>query len=99
MLDVGQDILSLTEFKSRTTEFVDQLRGSNRALLLTVNGRAELAVMSAATFQRVLEAMDSLGALRGIRAGMDEVREGKTQSAGKFMAGFRKRKRLPGRGK
>jgi PHD/YefM family antitoxin component YafN of YafNO toxin-antitoxin module len=97
MLDLAQDILSLTEFKTKTTEFVDQLRSSDRALLLTINGRAELAVMSAATFQRILEALDSVDAIRGIRAGLDEVREGKTQPASQYFTGFRKRRRPRGR--
>ena len=98
MLDVSQDIHSLTEFKSKTTEFLSRLRRSERAILLTVNGRAEIAVMSAATFQRVLEALDTLDAIRGIQAGLDDMKAGRTRSAEEFFAEFRKRQGLPKRG-
>ena len=92
MLDVGQDIHSLTEFKTRTAEFLARLRKSGRASLLTVNGRAEVAVMSAATFQRVLEAFETLDAMRGIKAGLDDAKAGRTRPAEEFFAEVRGRK-------
>ena len=99
MLDVSQDIHSLTEFKTRTAKFLSRLRKSDRAVLLTVNGRAEVAVMSASTFQRVLDALDTLDALHGIKAGLEDVSSGRTRPAEKFFAEFRKRHGLPARGK
>ncbi len=92
MLDVSQDIHSLTEFKTRTPEFLARLRKSDRAVLLTVNGRAEIAVMSAATFQRVLDALDTLNAIRGTKAGIDDMKAGRTRPAEEFFAEFRKKK-------
>jgi PHD/YefM family antitoxin component YafN of YafNO toxin-antitoxin module len=99
MLDVSKDIHSLTEFKTRTSEFLSRLRQSDRAVLLTVNGRAEVAVMGAATFQRVLDALDSLDAIRGIKAGLDDVKAGRTRPAQEFFAESRRRRGLPKRGK
>jgi PHD/YefM family antitoxin component YafN of YafNO toxin-antitoxin module len=98
MLDVSQDIHSLTEFKTRTPEFLTQLRKTDRAVLLTVNGRAEVAVMSAATFQRVLEALDTLDTIRGIKAGLEDVKAGRTRPAEEFFTEFRKKNGLPARG-
>ena len=60
MLDVSKDIRSLSEFKRETPKFLRELEANGRALMLSVNGEAELAVMSATTFQRVLEALDVL---------------------------------------
>jgi len=97
MLDISKDIHSLTEFKTKTTQFLEQLRSSERALLLTVNGRAELAVMSAATFQRVLDALDTLDAIRGIKAGLDDAKAGRGRSASKFFAELRKKKGFEGK--
>ena len=87
----------LTEFKTRTTEFLEQLRSSGRAVLLTVNGRAEVAVMSAETFQRVLESLETLEALRGIKAGLEDMESGRTRSVEEFFAEFRKLRGLPDR--
>jgi PHD/YefM family antitoxin component YafN of YafNO toxin-antitoxin module len=91
MLDVSKDIHSLTEFKTKTPVFLEELREVGRALLLTVNGRAEIAVMGAATFQKVLEAMDTLDALRGIREGLDDVKAGRTRPANEFFAELSKK--------
>lgn len=99
MLDVSKDIHSLTDFKTKTPEFIDRLRASGHALLLTVNGRAELAVMSATTFQNVLNALDMLDALRGIRVGLDDSKAGRKRPAAEFFRELRKKQRTPRRGK
>lgn len=99
MLDVSQDIRSLTEFKTRTPEFLTRLRKNDRTVLLTVNGRAEIAVMSAKTFQRVLDALQTLDAVRGIQAGINDARAGRTRPAGEFFAELRKKRGPKGRSK
>jgi PHD/YefM family antitoxin component YafN of YafNO toxin-antitoxin module len=91
MLDVSKDIRSLTEFKRETPKFLVELKESGRAVLLTVNGEAEIAVMSAKTFQRVLEAMDTLDSLRCIREGLEQARRGEGLPADEFFASLRKR--------
>jgi len=96
-VDVSQDIHSLTEFKTKTPQFLSQLRKGDRAVLLTVNGTAEVAVMSAATFQRVREALDTLDSLRGIEAGLEDMKAGRTRPAEEFFAEFRKKQGLPER--
>ncbi len=95
MLDVSRDIHSLTEFKRNTTEYLDQLKAGGRALLLTINGHAELAVMSAATFQRVLDAIARLDVMEGIRGGIADMTAGRTRPAEEFFAEMRRRKDLP----
>ncbi|MBL8803864.1 MAG: type II toxin-antitoxin system Phd/YefM family antitoxin [Planctomycetes bacterium] len=94
MLDVSQDIHSLTEFKTRTPEFLARLQQSERAVLLTVNGKAEIAVMSAATFQHVLEALRTLDAIRGIEAGLEDMKAGRTRPADDFFAELRRKRGL-----
>ncbi len=97
MLDIARDIHSLTDFKRNTPTFLDQLRASRRALVLTVNGRAEVAVMSAETFQSVLEALDQLDTLRGIRRGLEEARRGEGMPLEEFDQAMRKRHGIPSR--
>ena len=50
-IDISKDIHSLTDFKRRTTELVGQLKTTGRPLVLTVNGKAELVVQDAASYQ------------------------------------------------
>jgi len=94
MLDVSKDIHSLTEFKSKTAHFVARLKKRRGALLLTVNGKAELAVMSAATFQHLLDELDRLETLRGIEQGLADVEAGRTRPIEEAFARIRKRLRL-----
>jgi len=97
MLDVAKDIHSLTDFKRNTPSFLEQLRSSRRALVLTVNGKAEIAVMGAETFQSVLVALDQLDALQGIRRGLDQARRGEGVSVEEFDRAMREKHGLPSR--
>ena len=44
MLDLANDIRSLSDFKRNTVELLDRLRETEHPLVLTVDGRAELVV-------------------------------------------------------
>jgi len=95
ILDVSQDIHSLTEFKTKTPTFQEQLKETGRAVLLTVNGHAELAVMSAATFQRILEALDRLDSIQGVRDGMNQIKAGEGRALDEAVAELRKKLNVP----
>ncbi len=97
MLNVAKDIHSLTDFKRNTSSFLDQLRATRRALVLTVNGKAEVAVMSAETFQFVLDALDQLDTLQGIRRGLDQARRGEGLSLEDFDRAMREKHGIPSR--
>lgn len=96
MFDISKDVRSLTEFKRETPKFLDELKASGRAVVLTVNGEAELAVMSAATFQHVLEALDTLDSIRCIREGLEQAKRGEGMPADAFFATFRKKHGIAG---
>ena len=97
MLNVARDIHSLTDFKRNTLSFLDQLRGTRRALVLTVNGKAEVAVMGAETFQFVLEALEQLDTLQGIRRGLDQARRGEGVPLEDFDRAMREKHAIPSR--
>lgn len=89
LIDVGKDIRSLTEFKRDTTRCLADLEANGRTMLLTVNGEAALAVMSAETFQQVLDALDVLDTLRCIREGLEQGKRGEGASVDEFFKAFR----------
>lgn len=97
MFDISKDVRSLTDFKRETPKFLDELKGNGRAVVLTVNGEAELAVMSASTFQHVLEALDTLDSLRCIREGLEQARRGEGMPAAEFFTSLRGKLGLPAR--
>ena len=50
-----QRIRPLSAFLRRTLQFRDELRESGEPIVLTVNGRAELVVIAAEAYQRLVE--------------------------------------------
>jgi hypothetical protein len=62
MLDLKQDITSLSNFQRNTRDLVQRLRDTGRPPVLTVNGRAELVVQEAAAYQRLLTLAVGTGA-------------------------------------
>ena len=67
MLDITKDIHPVTDFKRNTTELVRQMKETGQPIVLTINGRAELVVQDAASYQRLLELVDRLEAIAGIQ--------------------------------
>jgi prevent-host-death family protein len=68
MFNIAEDICSMTEFKRRTTDVVTRLRDTGRAVVLTTNGRADVVVQDAASYQRLLDRLQAYER-RGISRG------------------------------
>jgi prevent-host-death family protein len=77
MINLSKDIHSLTDFKRNTTEFVQRLQPTKHPVVLTVNGKAELVVQDAESYQKLLDAVELLETLKGIKLGWNKGREGK----------------------
>lgn len=88
MLDLTQDIQSLTTFRRRSADFLKQLRKSKRPVVLTVKGKAAAVVQDAAAYQRLLDIAAAADAREGIRQGLEDVRKGRTRPAREFFAEF-----------
>lgn len=97
MLDISKDIHSLSDFKRNTSEFLERMRGSGHPLVLTINGKAELVVQDAASYQKLLERVDEMEALEGIKRGLADVEAGRVTPLKKFDKDFREERGLPGR--
>jgi prevent-host-death family protein len=96
MIDLTTDIHSLTDFKRRTTEFIDQIKQTGHPLVLTLNGKAELVVHDAASYQRLLELMDRVEAIEGIRKGLESVAAGRTRPVEEVFEEIRREYEVPG---
>lgn len=64
MFNIAQDICSMTDFKRRTTDVVARLRDTGRAVVLTTNGRADVVVQDAASYQKLLDRLQSYESAR-----------------------------------
>ena len=84
MLNISRDIHSLSSFKRNTSEFVEQMKQTGEPVVLTVNGKAELVVQDAESYQKLLDALERLEAIAGIKQGLEDVEAGRTVSMEEF---------------
>ncbi|GAB4234904.1 MAG: hypothetical protein Kow0049_19150 [Stanieria sp.] len=63
MLDLSQDIQSLSTFKRNTNEIIKQMKQKGNPLVLTVNGKAEIVVQDAEAYQKLLDKIARLESL------------------------------------
>ena len=97
MFDIGKNIHSLSGFKRNTNEFLERMRGSGHPLVLTINGKAELVVQDAVSYQKLLNRVDELEALDGIRRGLSDVAAGRVTPLREFENEFRSKHGLSSR--
>lgn len=81
MISLKDGIDSLSNFKRNTADFLRQLKRSGSPLVLTVNGKAEVVVQDAASYQRLLEISERLETIEALRPAIAEMRAGKGEPA------------------
>ncbi len=77
MLDLANDIRSLSDFKRNTLELLERLRETGHPLVLTINGKAELVVQDAEAYQALLDRVETI---EGIQRGLADV-QGRSHEA------------------
>jgi len=95
MLNVARDIHPLTDFKRKTTSFVSRLKRTRRPVVLTVNGKAELVVQDAASFQRTQTMLDRFETIEAIRRGLRDVEAGRVRDAWKALKSLQRKLGIP----
>jgi prevent-host-death family protein len=81
MIDVTQDIHSMTTFKRNSSGLMKRIRKTGRPLVLTIKGKAEAVLLDAAAYQDVADHLDAVASIRrglaqakrGLGRGVDEV--------------------------
>ena len=95
MLDISQDIHSLSNFKRKTASFLKKMKKSGHPLVLTINGKAQLVVQDAQSYQKLLDLADRVEAIEGIGQGLEEMSKGKGRPAREVLDRIRKKHRIP----
>src|ERR1700746_807903 len=75
-MNLTQDIHSLTHFQRQTPEFLPQLKETGPPVVLTINGKAELVVQDAASYQRLFELAERLETIRAVKEGLASADRG-----------------------
>jgi PHD/YefM family antitoxin component YafN of YafNO toxin-antitoxin module len=90
-----EDIHSLSDFQRNTKEHVTRLKETGKPTVLTVNGKAELVVLAAASFQELADKVERAEAIEGIRRGLGEAKAGRGRPIKEALEGIRKRRQIP----
>jgi prevent-host-death family protein len=90
-----KSIQSLTDFKRNTNQYLKELRKSRRPLVLTVNGKAELVVFDADSFENLMNKIEYADAVRDIREGIESFEKGEGKPANEALAELAKKYDIP----
>lgn len=63
-----------------------RMKRTRRPVVLTVNGKAELVVQDAASYQQILERLERFVAVEAIRIGIAAAEEGRVKPARQALA-------------
>jgi prevent-host-death family protein len=85
MINLSRDIQSLSTFKRNTNELIVQMKETGNPVVLTVNGKAELVVQDAESYQKLLDTVEHLETIIGIKNGLEDITKGNTQFLSEFV--------------
>jgi prevent-host-death family protein len=91
MIDITQDIQPLTTFRNNSVKMLKQLKKTGRPIVLTVNGKTEAIVQSAAAYQRLMDIAALADEREGVRQGDEDAAAGRVRPAEDVFADVRKR--------
>ena len=87
-MKLTRDIHSLSTFKRDTAKLVRQMKKTKAPVVLTVNGKAELVVQDAESYQELLDAKDRMDAIDGIKRGLLSMKNNAGKPAADFFQEF-----------
>jgi prevent-host-death family protein len=75
-MNLNRDIHPLTDFKRNTPEFLRLLKETGAPVVLTINGKAELVVQDAASYQRLFELAERLETIQAVKESLASADRG-----------------------
>lgn len=85
-MNLQEDIDSLSNFKRNTSEFLEKMRQTGKPIVLTINGKAQLVVQDAGSYQKLLELAERLETIEALKPAIEEMRRGEGEPADKVFA-------------
>ena len=90
MINLSQHIRPLSTFKRNTNELITQMRNTGHSIVLTINGKAELVVQDATSYQKLLNTIEELETMIGIKKGLEDLAQGYTKPLNQFVEEIQK---------
>jgi prevent-host-death family protein len=89
MLDMSRDIDSPSNSKRDTSDFLRKLRETGQPVVLTINGKAELVVQDADSYQKLIELAERVERLEALRESVADMRAGRISPVEDVLAEMR----------
>ena len=93
-VDLVNGIDSLTNFKRDTSAILEKLKVSGQGLVLTINGKAEVVVQDAASYQKLLKLAERAEMMEFLHKAKQEVDEGRAVPARKALEKLAKKHKI-----
>ncbi len=90
-----RNIYPLSDFQRSAKSFLTTLKETQSPILLTVNGKASVVVQDAESYQHLMERMELLESMAGIRKSLDEFEQGKGIALDKAFYDLREKHDIP----
>jgi PHD/YefM family antitoxin component YafN of YafNO toxin-antitoxin module len=94
MIDLSQDIHSLSDFKRKTATFRTRLKKTGNPVVLTINGKAEMIVQDAASYQRLLDRAERAEMMEFLYESRADMEAGRTKPAFEALEELAKKHKL-----
>lgn len=92
MLDIANDIQSLSYFKRNSAELMERMKDTGNPVVLTVNGKAEVVIQDAAAYQRLVKLAEKAEMIEFLRESKQDADAGRTVEARSFLQSLGKKK-------
>jgi prevent-host-death family protein len=95
MIDL-KEIHSLSDFQRNTKSYVERMKETKNPVVLTVNGKAEIVVQDATSYQELLDRVERAETVAAVRQAMAEFDRGEGRPAREALEELRDRHGLSG---
>jgi PHD/YefM family antitoxin component YafN of YafNO toxin-antitoxin module len=89
-----EEIHSLSDFQRNAKQHIRRMKKKRRPLVLTINGKAELVALDVKSFQEMLDIIDRIEAVEGIRRGLESKKRGEGKTLEEFDQEMRKKYKI-----
>ncbi len=89
------DIHSLSDFQRNAKAHLKQMKKTGRPRILTIHGKAELIVQDTKSYQKLLDAVERLEAIEGIKRGLASLQQREGRPVEDALEDLRKKYEIP----
>jgi PHD/YefM family antitoxin component YafN of YafNO toxin-antitoxin module len=89
-----EEIHSLSDFQRNAKQHIVRMKKKRRPLVLTINGKAEMVAVDVKSFQEMLEIIDRVEAVEGIRLSLESKQRGEGKTLERFDKEMRKKYKM-----